>query len=99
MRVAVIIVSWNVREALRECLAAVRAEGSGCVREAWVVDNASGDGSAEMVAAEFPEVRLIRNAGNVGFACAVNQADISTARVRRPTCSLTRSMALTLTWI
>ena len=48
--VAVIVVSWNVRDALRECLAAVRAEGSGVAGEVWVVDNASDDESAEMVA-------------------------------------------------
>jgi N-acetylglucosaminyl-diphospho-decaprenol L-rhamnosyltransferase len=72
--VSVIIVSWNVREALRECLTAVRREGSGRVGEVWVVDNASADGSAELVATEFPEVRLVRNAENAGFARACNQA-------------------------
>src|SRR5207245_2273275 len=71
---SVIIVSWNVRDALRECLAAVRDEGSGMVTEVWVVDNASSDDSAERVAAEFPEVRLIRNIENAGFARACNQA-------------------------
>jgi GT2 family glycosyltransferase len=71
--VAVIIVSWNVKEALRDCLEAVRDEGSGAVREVWVVDNASADGTGETVAAEFPEVRLVRNGENVGFARACNQ--------------------------
>jgi N-acetylglucosaminyl-diphospho-decaprenol L-rhamnosyltransferase len=72
--VSVAIVSWNVREALRECLRALRAEGSGCLLETTVVDNASADGTAECVAAEFPEVRLVRNDANLGFARACNQA-------------------------
>ena len=42
--------------------------------ETWVVDNASSDGSAEMVAERFPEVHLVRNGSNVGFATANNQA-------------------------
>src|SRR5262245_10759247 len=71
---SVAIVSWNVREALRECLAAVRAEGSAWVREVFVVENASGDGTPEMVSSGYPEVRLIRNEENAGFARGCNQA-------------------------
>ena len=69
-----VVVSWNVREPLRACLAALRAEGSGCLGEVFVVDNASSDGTAAMVAAEFPEAHLVRNPENAGFARACNQA-------------------------
>ncbi|MGH7686722.1 MAG: glycosyltransferase family 2 protein [Candidatus Dormibacteria bacterium] len=69
--VEAIIVSHNTVRPLRECLTSLLHEGP---RSVVVVDNASSDGSADMVAAEFPTVRLIRNADNVGFARAVNQA-------------------------
>ena len=64
---AIIIVSFNCREMLHACLEGIHA---------WhviVVDNASSDGTAEMVRAEFPEVRLIENRQNLGFAAACNQ--------------------------
>jgi N-acetylglucosaminyl-diphospho-decaprenol L-rhamnosyltransferase len=66
--VSVVIVSYNTREQLRRCLQAV---GDG--DEAVVVDNASEDGSPEMVREEFPLVRLIENDSNVGFGAANNQ--------------------------
>lgn len=81
---SVIIVSWNVRELLRACL---RSLESGVKRhesevlEIIVVDNASTDGSAAMVAAEFPQVRLIANAENRGFTGGNNQG-IAAARGR-----------------
>lgn len=74
---AVVIVSFNVRELLRGCLRSVRDElgRQKDLRAAvWVVDNASHDGSADMVRAEFPEVHLIPNEANRGFAAASNQA-------------------------
>jgi N-acetylglucosaminyl-diphospho-decaprenol L-rhamnosyltransferase len=61
-QLSIIVVSWNVRELLRACLAALP-----CEAEIIVVDNASGDGSAAMVASEFPGVRLQANAENRGF--------------------------------
>lgn len=74
---SVVIVNWNTLAMLRDCLASVRASvraGVGeLAAEVIVVDNASEDGSAAMVEAEFPEVRLIRNAENRGFAAANNQ--------------------------
>ncbi|MGE3508967.1 MAG: glycosyltransferase family 2 protein [Vicinamibacterales bacterium] len=71
--VSVIIVSYNTREVLRDCLTAV--EGSSQVTlELFVVDNHSRDGSADMVAQDFPCVHLIRNADNRGFAAANNLA-------------------------
>jgi GT2 family glycosyltransferase len=65
---SVIIVSWNVRELLRRCLASVRADGAALDVEMIVVESASADGSAAMVAAEFPEARLLAQAENVGYA-------------------------------
>jgi GT2 family glycosyltransferase len=71
--VSVILVSYHAREALSACLTRVRAQLTGREAEIIVIDNASTDGSAEMVAAEFPEAKLIRNDTNAGFAAACNQ--------------------------
>lgn len=71
---SVIIVSWNTREILRNCLTSVETYLRTVPHETLVVDNASSDGSADMVMEEFPQVRLIRNAENAGFARANNQA-------------------------
>lgn len=67
-RVSVVVVSYNTRDKLRKCLASIEPE-----HEIIVVDNASNDGSAEMVSAEFPSVKLIRNKSNRGFGSANNQ--------------------------
>lgn len=64
---SVIIVSWNVRELLHACLRSLDRERSHVLLEVIVVDAASGDGSAEMVAHDFPWVRLIACDENVGF--------------------------------
>jgi N-acetylglucosaminyl-diphospho-decaprenol L-rhamnosyltransferase len=73
---AVIIVSWNVKELLAHCLASLfeGLAGSGLDAEVWVVDNASHDGSAEMVRQQFPRVRLIASQENLGFAGGNNRA-------------------------
>ncbi|MCI0519394.1 MAG: glycosyltransferase family 2 protein [Chloroflexi bacterium] len=73
-RLSVVIVSWNTAELLRACLKSVLAElpADGC--EVFVVDNASTDGSAAMMHSDFPAVKLIENAENVGFARANNLA-------------------------
>jgi N-acetylglucosaminyl-diphospho-decaprenol L-rhamnosyltransferase len=68
---AIIIVSYNVRELLRACLQATfasLARAPAIDATVWVVDNASADDSAEMVAAEFPQVRLVASRENLGFA-------------------------------
>jgi N-acetylglucosaminyl-diphospho-decaprenol L-rhamnosyltransferase len=70
--VSVIVVSYNTRELLKECITSVR-ETCGLSVEIVVVDNASKDGSAEAIALHHQEVSLVRNATNVGFARAVNQ--------------------------
>jgi N-acetylglucosaminyl-diphospho-decaprenol L-rhamnosyltransferase len=64
---SIIVVSWNVRDLLRACLASLASPPGFPEREIIVVDNASADGSAEMVAAEFPGVRLIANRENRGY--------------------------------
>lgn len=71
-RVDVVIVSWNVRDDLLQCLASVSASRDVELR-IIVVDNASADGSADAVAEHFPAVTLLRNHENLGFARAVNQ--------------------------
>jgi hypothetical protein len=68
----VIVVSWNTREELRGCLESVLAGLRGTFGEVIVVDNASADGSAEMVETWFPEVHIVRNARNLGFAAGCN---------------------------
>lgn len=74
----IIIVSWNVRELLERCLESVKAEidrmGATYQVETIVVENASADGTAEMVKRGFPWVRLIETAVNLGFARANNLA-------------------------
>ncbi|MEO8298136.1 MAG: glycosyltransferase family 2 protein [Burkholderiales bacterium] len=73
---SVIIVNWNVRELLRQCLRSVYAQGGIAPErlQVIVVDNDSKDGSAAMVVAEFPQVELIANGENIGFGRANNQA-------------------------
>jgi GT2 family glycosyltransferase len=69
---SIVIVSYNSREHLRRCLQSLTAHPPGVEHEIIVVDNDSRDGSAPMVAAEFPGVRLLRLAKNVGFAAGAN---------------------------
>jgi N-acetylglucosaminyl-diphospho-decaprenol L-rhamnosyltransferase len=69
--VAVVVVSYNTRDLLRQCLASIVAA---TIRtRVIVVDNASRDGSVEMIRREFPAVDIIANAANRGFAAATNQ--------------------------
>ncbi len=74
MDLAIITVSYNTRDLLADCLeSALRGlQRSGLEGEVWVVDNASSDGSAEMVRQRFPDVRLIAAAENLGFAAGNN---------------------------
>jgi GT2 family glycosyltransferase len=75
--VSIVIVSWNTRELLRDCLLSVYNEGfagTPATFEVIVVDNTSSDGSAQMVRECFPQVKLMANRENVGFARANNQA-------------------------
>jgi N-acetylglucosaminyl-diphospho-decaprenol L-rhamnosyltransferase len=68
----VVIVSYRSRELLRACLKALRAYSPSVPMSIVVVDNASGDGTVEVVAGEFPEVDLVASSRNLGFAAATN---------------------------
>jgi len=70
--VSIIIVNWNTRELLRRCLDSVYATVPPLPFEVIVVDNASEDGSADMVAERFPQAALIRSGSNLGFAAGNN---------------------------
>lgn len=69
----IVVVSYNTRDLLRDCLHSVYASETNLAFELCVVDNASGDGSATMVAEEFPQAALIANDRNVGYPAANNQ--------------------------
>lgn len=71
---SVIIVGWQVRELLRACLRSIAAHEDLSALEVWVVDNASMDGTAAMVAAEFRWARLVALQENPGFAAGNNIA-------------------------
>lgn len=73
MELSVIIVSYNVRYFLEQCLTSVRRASEGISCEIFVVDNNSADGSCSMVSNDFPEVKLIINHENKGFSAACNQ--------------------------
>ncbi len=73
-QLSVVVVSYNTVDLLRECLASIWGDMAERDVEVLVVDNASTDGSPEMVSREFPGAVLIRNRQNVGFAIANNQA-------------------------
>ena len=72
--VSVVIVSFNTRAVLRDCLVALTANLRDINSQIFVVDNASSDGSADMVETEFPQAYLIRSNTNLGFAAANNRA-------------------------
>lgn len=74
MDLSVVIVSWKVKDKLRENLSALFKSQGDFKFEVLVVDNNSEDGSAEMIKNEFPQVKLIENHDNRGFAAANNQA-------------------------
>jgi GT2 family glycosyltransferase len=71
-RVSVVIVVWNAQKYVLECLGSLRMHCAESCSEVIVVDNASTDGTPELIEAIFPEFKLIRNAENLGFAKANN---------------------------
>ena len=72
--VSVCIVNWNCVALLRKCLVSLYDQPQGIDFETIIVDNASSDGAADMVAAEFPQIVLVRNGDNRGFSRGNNQA-------------------------
>jgi hypothetical protein len=70
----IIIVSYNVRDLLKQCVKYVLSSVNGIKSEIIVIDNASNDGSVEEIRESFPDVRLVRSDVNLGFARANNQA-------------------------
>lgn len=74
MKLSVIIVNYNVRHFLEQCLHSVVKAAKGLDAEIFVVDNNSVDNSVEMVREKFPEVKIIANKENLGFSKANNQA-------------------------
>ncbi|MBT8188819.1 MAG: glycosyltransferase [Bacteroidia bacterium] len=71
---SLVIVSYNVKHFLRQCLQSVIGSDFEGKMEIWVVDNNSSDGSVNMINSDFPEVKLITNKSNLGFSKANNQA-------------------------
>ncbi len=79
MDVTVVVVTWNGRHLLPACLAGLAAQD--VVPRVWVVDNGSTDGTAEWLAQEHPDVRLLRSERNLGFA---GGCDLALAQVTTP---------------
>lgn len=73
MQLSIIIVNWNTKDLLKDCLGSIYQNPLQGEFEVFVVDNASFDRSPEMVEKEFSQVKLIRNKKNLGFAKANNQ--------------------------
>jgi len=73
IKLSVVIVSWNTRDLLKECINSLYDTIRRHDFEAIVVENLSSDGTQEMIKSEFPQVRLIENSENLGYAAAANQ--------------------------
>lgn len=71
---SILVLSWNTKDLTRECLRSIKSELGGFEYEVVVIDNASEDGSAQMIESEFPDYLLVKNSKNVGFAEGNNQA-------------------------
>jgi len=70
---SIVIVSFNTCDLTRQCLTSILQAGDEIGIEIWLIDNASPDGSADVIEREFPKVHLIRNSDNRGLAAATNQ--------------------------
>ncbi len=79
MKLSVVIVSYNVKYYLEQCLRSLRKACCGVEAEVWVVDNASTDGTVGYLRPRFPEVKWIENAENMGFSRANNMAILQAA--------------------
>jgi len=74
MDISVVIVGWNAKHYLELCLKSLYEAPPGRSMEVFVVDNGSSDGSSEMVATQFPQVKLLRSEENLGFSRGNNLA-------------------------
>jgi GT2 family glycosyltransferase len=79
MRLSVIILNYNVRYFLEQCVLSVQKALENIEGEIIVVDNASSDASCAMLQARFPEVKLIQNTENLGFSIG-NNLGVATAK-------------------
>lgn len=77
--IAAAVVSWNTRDLLDRCLESMRPDAESGRMEVWVVDNASTDGSADLVRERHPWARLVASRENLGFGTAVNRVAERTA--------------------
>jgi len=73
VKLSIIIVSWNVKKLLHTCLDSIKKQQGKLSLEIIVVDNGSHDGTVEMIKEHFPNIELIPNTTNLGFAAANNQ--------------------------
>ena len=73
--ISVIIVSYNVKSYLRQCIKTIKRSICTPAIEIIIVDNYSFDNSSKMVAKEFPGIKIIQNSKNLGYAKAVNQGN------------------------
>jgi N-acetylglucosaminyl-diphospho-decaprenol L-rhamnosyltransferase len=79
--IAIILVSWNTCDLTVQCIESLPAALESYTASIWVVDNASRDASVETIRSRFPDIQVIANSANVGFAAANNQAiQASTSR-------------------
>jgi len=74
MDISIVIVNWNTKILLLDCLASVYKTVKNISMEIWVVDNASSDGSMDAVQRFYPDTKIIQNSKNLGFAAANNRA-------------------------
>lgn len=74
MDVSIILVSYNTKELTRNCIKSIYEKAQGLKYDIWLIDNASSDGSQEMIKEEFPDVKLIESSENLGFGRANNLA-------------------------
>ncbi len=71
--ISVVVISFNGIEFIEDCLATVQTSLNNINSEILVVDNGSADGTVELIENKFPNIRVLKNADNLGFAKAVNQ--------------------------
>ena len=83
MDLSIIIVNWNTKDLLLQSLESVYLNVREVKEEVFVVDNGSADGSAMTVREKFPEIHLIENERNLGFARACNQALVQSLSLLR----------------